>query len=123
MRPRTPRPSPFVEAAVDSTHPVRVLIYSTSMRSAGTILSGLLAVATAVSAADWPEWRGTGRQGLWPETGIIERVPADGLKVQWRVPVHAGYSGPAVARGRVLLLDHTRTTGSRVSERVVCLDE
>jgi outer membrane protein assembly factor BamB len=93
------------------------------MRSAGTILSGLLAVAVAVSAADWLEWHGTGRQGIWPETGVIERIPADGLKVQWRVPVRAGYSGPAVARGRVLLLDHTRTTGSRVSERVVCLEE
>ena len=87
------------------------------------IMSGLLAVATAVPAADWLEWRGAGRQGIWPETGIIERIPADGLKVQWRVPVRAGYSGPAVARGRVLLLDHMRRTGSRVSERVVCLDE
>ena len=77
----------------------------------------------AVSAADWPEWRGRGRQGMWLEEGIIERIPADGLKVQWRVPVRAGYSGPAVAGGRVFLLDHSRTAGSRVSERAICLDE
>jgi outer membrane protein assembly factor BamB len=60
---------------------------------------------------------------VWTETRIIERIPANGLKVVWRVPVRAGYSGPAVAGGRVFLLDHARTTGSRVSERVVCLDE
>ncbi len=84
---------------------------------------GLLAVAVAASAADWPEWRGAGRQGIWTETGIIERIPADGLRVKWRAPVQAGYSGPAVAQERVFLLDHARTTGSRVTEQVVCLEE
>src|SRR4051794_9745400 len=93
------------------------------MTCVGWVLRGLLAVTTTASAADWPEWRGPGRQGLWTETGIIERIPANGLKVKWRVPVRAGYSGPAVAGGRVFLLDHARTTGSRASERVVCMDE
>ncbi len=86
-------------------------------------MAGLVSLATTVSAVDWPEWRGRGRQGMWLETGIIQRIPTGGLKVKWRVPVGPGYSGPAIARGRVFLLDHKRTTGSRVSERVVCLDE
>jgi outer membrane protein assembly factor BamB len=93
------------------------------MRTAGPLLAGLVSLATTVSAVDWPEWRGTGRQGMWLETGIIQRIPTGGLKVKWRVPVGPGYSGPAIARGRVFLLDHKRTTGSHVSERVVCLDE
>jgi outer membrane protein assembly factor BamB len=93
------------------------------MRMSGSLLAGLVALATAASAADWPEWRGTGRQGMWAETGIIERIPTRGLRVEWRVPVDPGYSGPAIARGRVFLLDYKQTTGSRVSERVVCLDE
>ena len=82
---------------------------------------GLIAILalSAVSAADWPEWRGTGRQGIWTETGIIDRIPATGLKVKWRVPIQAGYSGPAVANGRVFLLDHT----PGATERAVCLDE
>jgi outer membrane protein assembly factor BamB len=84
---------------------------------------GVLAIAAVVSAADWPEWRGAGRQGIWSESGIIQDIPAGGLKTQWRVPVRAGYSGPAVSRGQVFLLDHIRTTGTGVSERVICLDE
>lgn len=73
----------------------------------------------AVCAADWPEWRGAGRQGNWTESGVIDRIPPAGLKVKWRVPMQAGYSGPAVASGRVFLLDHT----PGVTERAVCLDE
>src|SRR5688572_8909486 len=81
------------------------------------------AVLGLLCAADWPEWRGAGRQGIWTETGIVERFPPSGLRVKWRVPVRAGYSGPAVANGRVFLLDYQRTNGSNVSERVLCLDE
>ncbi len=85
---------------------------------------GLLGWVTLALAADWPEWRGAGRQGVWTERGVLERVPAEGLKVKWRVPIGAGYSGPAIAGGQVFLLDHTPRTGSsRVTERVVCLDE
>ena len=90
------------------------------MRLSGWILPLLLA---AVDGADWPEWRGAGRQGIWTESGVIGGIPAGGLKVKWRVPIQAGYSGPAVANGRVFLLDHKRGTGSRVTERAVCLDE
>ena len=92
------------------------------MRWTALAFSALLGI-TATLAADWPEWRGAGRQGVWNETGIIDRIPATGLKVRWRVPVRAGYSGPAIARGRVFLLDHAPATGTRVSERVICLDE
>jgi outer membrane protein assembly factor BamB len=83
----------------------------------------LLLLALTLSAADWPEWRNKGRQGIWDESGIIDRIPGEGLKVQWRTPVKAAYSGPAVSNGRVFLLDHTRTTGTRASERAVSLDE
>jgi outer membrane protein assembly factor BamB len=84
---------------------------------------GLPCLAAAIFAADWPEWRGSGRQGIWTESGILQNIPAQGLKVGWRVPIHAGYSGPAVAQGRVFLLDFAPTTGTRVTERAVCLDE
>src|SRR6185436_2381764 len=83
----------------------------------------ILATLTVACADDWPEWRGKGRQGVWNETGIVEHFPPQGLLRKWRVPVRSGYSGPAVAGGRVFLLDYQRTTGSLVSERVVCLSE
>jgi outer membrane protein assembly factor BamB len=93
------------------------------MKQPGSTLVCLLTMAAVLPADDWPEWRGAGRQGVWRETGIIDRFPADGLRLKWRVPVRAGYSGPAVARGRVFVLDYQRTTGSHVSERALCLDE
>src|SRR5438132_11028189 len=69
--------------------------------------SSLLAVLLVIPsfADDWPEWRGTGRRGEYKESGILETFPADGLKVKWRTPIHAGYSGPAVANGRVFVTD------------------
>ena len=63
-----------------------------------------LSVVT-VAADDWPQWLGPKRDGVWRESGIIEKFPESGLKVKWRVPVHAGYSGPAVSGGRVYLTD------------------
>ena len=83
----------------------------------------LLAIVASAPAADWPEWRGAGRQGIWKETDVVERFPPEGLRVTWRVPILAGYSGPAVAKGRVFLLDHARTNGTKVTERVLCLNE
>ena len=74
-------------------------------------------------AEDWPEWRGRGRAGVWNETGIRESFPAEGLPVAWRAPVRGGYSGPAVAGGRVYVTDFQRTRGMKGRERALALDE
>src|SRR5687768_2457987 len=89
------------------------------------VLAAALAALTgaAVAAEDWPEIRGKGRLGVWTETGILEKFPADGLKVLWRTPVRAGFSGPAVAAGRVFVMDFVETTRPRGSERALALDE
>ena len=83
---------------------------------------GTVIVATA-SAADWPEWRGAGRDGVWREDGIVEKFPASGLTRRWSVPVAGGYSGPAVARGRVFLTDYRAGEARAGTERVLCVDE
>jgi outer membrane protein assembly factor BamB len=83
----------------------------------------LIASTSSLRADDWPQWRGPGRLGVWNETGLVDRFPETGLNVTWRVPVHAGYSGPAVAGGRVFITDAQRTSGSRVVERALALDE
>src|SRR5687767_11068486 len=75
------------------------------------LLAGVVLATAALSADDWPEFRGSGRRGVWNETGIVDRLPDSGLKVLWRVPIKAGYSGPAVAGGRVFLTDFSRTAG------------
>jgi outer membrane protein assembly factor BamB len=82
-----------------------------------------LAVAPPVVAADWPEWRGAGRRGVWNETGIVDRFPEEGLTYTWRVPIHGGYAGPAVVDGRVFVTDFERGEATRGIERAVALDE
>lgn len=76
-----------------------------------------------LTAADWPEWRGAGRRGVWQESGVLEQFPAEGLTVQWRTSIGAGYSGPAVADGRVFVTDFRPTEATRGIERVLALDE
>ncbi len=100
------------------------------MRERGCFAAGSLAITLLLSlggaslrAEDWPEFRGKGRQGIWTETGILERFPATGLKVLWRTPIKAGFSGPAVADGRVFVMDYTETQRMRGTERALALDE
>ena len=79
-----------------------------------------------LSADDWPQWRGADRLGIWTETGIVDEFPDQGLTVQWRTPVNGGFSGPAVADGRVFVLDYLETPGSRTmdgTERILALSE
>src|SRR5580765_6675183 len=94
-----------------------------------------LSLAPFSRADDWPQWMGPGRDNVWHETGIIDKFPATGAKVLWRVPVGAGYSSPTVAGGKVFILDRFLRTGAtrpsdpfqRLSipgvERLVCLNE
>ena len=77
----------------------------------------------ALQAEDWPEWRGKGRVGVWNETGIVDKFPADGLKATWRTPINNGYSGPSVSGGRVFITDAKPTTANRATERAIALDE
>lgn len=43
--------------------------------------------------------------GVWRETGILEKFPEGGPKKLWSVPVGLGYSGPAVAGGKLFVMD------------------
>ncbi|MEE2791033.1 MAG: PQQ-binding-like beta-propeller repeat protein [Acidobacteriota bacterium] len=81
--------------------------------------------STPAYANDWPQWRGQDRLGVWHETGIIETLP-EKLKISWRVPINSGYSGPAVADGRVFVTDWQEDPQSRTvdgRERLLALDE
>jgi outer membrane protein assembly factor BamB len=74
-------------------------------------------------AEDWPEWRGIGRIGIWTEAGILDKFPEKGLTIAWRVPIHGGFAGPAVAAGRVFVTDFKKSAGMKGTERAICLDE
>jgi WD40 repeat protein len=85
-----------------------------------TAFAALLLAVPDTRADDWPQWRGPERDGVWRETGILDRIPPTGLKVLWRARVGNGYSGPVVAKGRVYVTDHLYATEV---ERVLCFDE
>ena len=98
--------------------------------------ASLLILATLSSRADdWPQWLGPQRDGVWRETGIIERFPQGGPVVRWRTPIGGGYTGPAIADGRVFVMDRQLAADAANpqdafargeipgAERVLCLDE
>jgi len=98
-------------------------------------LFALLATTAAIHADDWPQWLGPQRDGVWREKDLLDKFPAKGPKIRWRAPVAQGYSGPAVADGRVYLTDWVveptakkpKSGFDRLTlpgkERVLCLDE
>jgi len=66
-----------------------------------------------VRAADWPQWLGPQRDGVWREKGILDKFPKDGPKVRWRHELANGYAGPAVANGRVYVMDRAVAKGAK----------
>ena len=63
------------------------------------------AFSSLAQAEDWPQWLGANRDAEWRELGIIDRFPEGGPKLRWESKLGAGYSGPAVANGRVFVMD------------------
>lgn len=93
-----------------------------STRNSFSAILLLLAILVAPAAAeDWTQWRGNRRDGVWRETGILEKFPAKELTPKWRQPIGSGYTGPTVADGRVFVMD--RLIEPSQQERVLCFDE
>ncbi len=93
----------------------------------------VMTFSSTARADDWPQWLGPRRDSIWREPGLATAIPAAGLPVKWRVPVAGGYSGPAVADGRVYVMDYVAREGELVNgpndrtlragtERLLCLD-
>jgi outer membrane protein assembly factor BamB len=60
-----------------------------------------------ISTSDWPQWRGPGRSGTSPETGLLKQWPAEGPKLLWQVnDIGDGYSTPAVVGKRIYLMSN-----------------
>jgi outer membrane protein assembly factor BamB len=92
----------------------------------------LIAVIAPALADDWPQWLGPKRDSVWRETGIIDTFPKEGPRVLWRAAVSGGFTGPAVADGKVYVADYLtegnvkkevyERTNFRGKERIHCLD-
>jgi outer membrane protein assembly factor BamB len=79
-----------------------------------------LAIAWSLnaSAADWPEWRGPGRNDHSPDTGLLKSWPAEGPKRLWvNENAGLGYAGFSVVGNRLF------TMGLRDNQEfILCLD-
>ncbi len=80
-----------------------------------------LLIHGTIIAADWPQWRGPTRDGVWTESGILSSFPARGLTLRWKADVGFGYSSPIVSKGMVYVSDLV-VEERAVHERVLCFN-
>ena len=78
----------------------------------------LFLLAQPLRGDDWPQWRGPNRDGVWNESGVLEKFPDPQLKISWRAPIGSGYCGPTVAKGRVYVMDR-QTRPTQVERRLL----
>ena len=66
----------------------------------------LFAVCTQVAtAADWPQWLGSARDGVaGPTEKPLKKLPGE-LKASWRINVGGGFSSPVLAGGKLVYMD------------------
>jgi outer membrane protein assembly factor BamB len=62
-----------------------------------------LSSASRLAAADWPQLLGPARNGTCAGGDLAATWPKDGPKVLWQKKAGAGFSGPAVAGGKLIL--------------------
>jgi len=89
-------------------------------RQGAVLVAVLLIVGAVAQGDDWPQWRGLNRDGVWHETGIVEKFEQPQLEHIWRAELGSGYCGPTVAQGRVYVMD--RLVSPKQIERVRCFD-
>ncbi len=82
------------------------------------LASALLGTLLPCSAGDWPQWRGTNRDDISTETGLLKSWPAGGPKKLWTFDdAGLGYAGYSIV-GTTLY-----TMGSRDAiEYVIAVD-
>ena len=70
------------------------------LRLAGALFAGWLVMSA--SATDWPQWRGLERNGISPETGLLDTWPKGGPPQVWKTQgLGRGYSSLAISKGRL----------------------
>jgi len=85
------------------------------------LVSVAVSCGQSLVAADWPQWRGPNRDGVWTETGLVETFDSPTAQRVWSAPVGAGYSGPTVSDGKVYLT--SRVEEPEQMEQIHCFDE
>ncbi len=79
----------------------------------GILAAGMVISGVAV-AADWPQFMGPNGDGTVTGAGVARTWPAEGPKVLWTAKLESGFGGPAIADGKVYLLDRIGTEGDKM---------
>ena len=82
------------------------------------LLIGLLGWSVAPAGGEWPQWRGSNRDGVSGESGLLKQWPAEGPPLVWKTSVAGqGYSSLSISEGRIF------TQGARGDrEFVIAID-
>lgn len=89
----------------------------------------LMLTLPVLPAADWPQWMGPQRDGIWDEPDLAAKVDPAKATMVWSAKVGGGYAGPAVAAGRVYVMSCHRpgipadtSQGLPGEEQLLCLE-
>lgn len=89
---------------------------------------GLLTLSLGILAAnclgeDWPSFRGSGRNSLSTEVGLLNEWGQSGPELLWSAKgAGSGYASPAVANGRVYTLGDNPSTTEEQGQFLTCYD-
>src|SRR5579859_1054393 len=80
----------------------RILYYSLNPEML-LVLTLLLLTCAGAQGEDWPQFLGPARNGVYSGPEFPASWPKSGPPLLWKIDVGQGFSGPVVARGRVIL--------------------
>jgi len=77
------------------------------------LILGLILIIPLLSYAQTPtKWRGPFQNGFYPETGLLEKWPAEGPGIKWHYDqLGEGYSAPSLANDRIYITGMEGTMG------------
>lgn len=67
------------------------------------VVATMAGSAVALVAQDWPQILGPGRNGIYTGPPIVASFPRTGPPLIWKRDIGAGFAGPAVAAGKLVL--------------------
>lgn len=70
-----------------------------------------------VAGEDWPSFLGPRHNGISGETGLLDRIPTNGIPILWTKAIGTGYGAPAILGNNLVV--HHRLDDSEIVE---CLD-
>lgn len=86
--------------------------------------AALCAFAELSSAGDWPTFRGTNRSAVSPDTGLLDKWPAEGPPLVWKTTgAGRGYSSLAIQGGRIYSLGDAPSIVDDKDEYLVAFSE